>query len=115
MQNCSVGGAEDRGPAPLSFTALVIAFLFADDPVSQWFQSYVAPTTPNQSSLTPARSISVEAILRSKNVRAETRPEHLKNAMAGLLPATTPLFSISARGMLEGANEFAQAEAGSQE
>jgi hypothetical protein len=102
-------GAEARGPAPLSFTALVIAFLFAEDPVSRWFQSYVAPSE------TTGRSIDVEAILRSKSVRAETRPHHLERASAGVLPVTTLLFSTSARRMLAGAREFARAETGAQD
>jgi hypothetical protein len=34
-------GAERSRAAPLSFTALVIAFLFAEDEVSRWFQNYV--------------------------------------------------------------------------
>ena len=102
-------GAEGRGPAPLSFTAFVIAFLFAEDSVSRWFQGYVA------ASETISRSIDVDAILRSKNVRAETRSEHLQRARDGVLPVTTPLFSVSARRMLEGAREFARAEAGPKE
>lgn len=102
-------GAEGRGPAPLSFTAFVIAFLFAEDPVSRWFQSFVAPP------VSIPRSVNVDAILRSKNVRAETQSVHLEHAHAGVLPATTPLFSVSARRMLDGARKFARAQVGTQE
>lgn len=102
-------GAEGREPAPLSFTALMIAFLFAEDPVSRWFQGYVVRPDP----ATPA--VDVAAILRSKNVRAETRSVHLEHARASLLPITTPLFSMSARRMLDGARELALAEAGARD
>jgi hypothetical protein len=93
----------------LSFTALMIAFLFAEDPVSRWLQRYVAP--PEALPL----SIDVAAILLSKRVRPENRSVHLEHARAGLLPVTTPLFSVSARRMLDAAQEFARAEAGTPE
>lgn len=102
-------GAEGGSPAPLSFTAISIAFLFAEDAVSRWFQSFVKPP------VTIPRRISIEAILQSKSVSAETRAEHLQRARAGMLPDVAPLFSTSARYMLDEAREFARKEAGRQD
>lgn len=99
-------GSEERGPAPLSFTALLIAFLFAEDPVSRWFQGFVAPP------VSIPRSIDVASIYRSKNVTAESRPIHLQRAQSGVLPVAHPLFSVSARRMLEAAQTFAREQVG---
>src|SRR5215475_8058751 len=62
----SVGGEQE---APISYTALVIAFLFGEDNVSKWFQSYVG-----------ARGIRLAEIFRSKNTSDKDRDRHVSRA-----------------------------------
>jgi hypothetical protein len=90
-------GAERRRSAPLSFTALVIAFLFAEDKVSRWFQNYVG-----------SRKINQAEIFASKRVGPNTRHLHLKRADSGELPVATPLYSVSVKYVLREAANIAR-------
>ena len=89
-------GSENHSPAPLSFTALLIAFLVGGGPVSRWFQKYVHD-----------RKIHVDRIFGAKTVKAESRKLLREKAASGLLPKANPLFSVSAKRMLASAAEFA--------
>ena len=90
----SVGG---RQSAPISYTALVIAMLFWDDPVSKWFQSYVA-----------SAAIDLDEIYRSKKVVAGDRERHIDNAASGALPDVDPLYSRSVRNLMDQARQVAR-------
>ncbi|MGH7341530.1 MAG: P-loop NTPase fold protein, partial [Candidatus Rokuibacteriota bacterium] len=91
----SVGG--DTQAAPLSYTALVIAFLFGEDRVSAWFQSYVGKS-----------DIAVDEIFRSKDTSAPERTNHVSRADSGVLPTTNPLYSRSVRNIMEQAARIAR-------
>jgi hypothetical protein len=90
----SVGATQ---AAPISYTALVIAFLFGNDQVSEWFQSYVRRP-----------EIHLDEIYRSKGTGPEARGEHLSRADSGVLPAATPLYSRSVRNVMEQATRVAR-------
>jgi hypothetical protein len=90
----SVGGTQD---APVSYTALVIAFLFGEDKVSVWFQSYVQ-----------RQDIRVDEIFRSKSTSAESRGMHVSRADSGVLPVANPLYSRSVRNVMEQAVRIAR-------
>ena len=91
----SVGG--DAQAAPLSYTALVIAFLFGEDKVSTWFQSYVETS-----------NIALDEIFRSKNTTVRARSAHVARADSGALPVTNPLYSRSVRNIMEQAARIAR-------
>ena len=91
----SVGG--DSQAAPLSYTALVIGFLFGEDVTSGWFQKYVA-----------RRNINVEEIYRSKETRAADVSTHRSRAASGALPRATPLYSRSVRNVMGQAARIAR-------
>lgn len=87
----------DRQQAPLSYTALIIAFLFGHDPVSAWFQSYAKEPR-----------ISLKDIFRSKSTRYEDREKHVSRADSGLLPMSNPLYSRSVLNVMEQATRIAR-------
>jgi hypothetical protein len=89
-----VGG---NGPAPLSYTALVIAFLWGHDDVSLWFQGYVS-----------SHPIEVDAIFRSKDIKPSLRETLTARARSGVLPEVTPLYSRSVRNVMQQALKIAR-------
>jgi hypothetical protein len=83
--------------APLSYTALVIAFLFGEDKVSIWFQAYVQ-----------GQKVNLDEIFRSKDIRPEDRDRHVSEAASGILPDVSPLYSRSVRNVMEQAARIAR-------
>jgi hypothetical protein len=81
-----------RGDAPLSFTALLIAFLFGEDPVSVWFQAFV--TTQN---------IDRRKLLDEKRATDTSIKQALRRAGSKELPPVKDLFSTSARNVFSDA------------
>lgn len=90
-----VGGSQ---PAPISYTALIIAFLWADGQVSEWFRDYVGANS----------SIDTEAIYRSKGVLVDGSGRFLAAADSGALPSADPLYSRSTRNLLDQAVRIAR-------
>jgi KAP family P-loop domain len=85
-------------PAPISYTALIIAFLWAEGPISTWFREFVGAN----------RSIDTEAIYRSKAVPVDGSSKYLTAANSLALPAADPLYSRSARNLLDQAVRIAR-------
>jgi hypothetical protein len=90
----SAGGVQ---AAPLSYTALVIAFLYGSDEVSKWFQAYVTKM-----------EVHVDEIFRSKSIKPEDRERHIARASSGQLPDVDPLFSRSVKNVMEQAARIAR-------
>jgi hypothetical protein len=90
-----VGGSQ---PAPISYTALIIAFLWAEGSVSTWFREFVGGHG----------SIDTEAIYRSKAVTVDGSGKYLAAAESGALPVADPLYSRSARNLLDQAVRIAR-------
>lgn len=90
-----VGGNQ---PAPISYTALIIAFLWAEGTVSDWFRGFVRSHS----------SIDTEVIYKSKEVKDTDREKYLVTASNGVLPLTNPLYSRSTRNLLDQATRIAR-------
>lgn len=90
-----VGGSQ---AAPISYTALIVAFLWAADPVCEWFRGFVSSNT----------SIDRAAIFKSKAVKERDRDRYLASADSGALPAVDPLYSRSTRNLLDQAARIAR-------
>ena len=90
----SIGGGQ---VAPISYTALVIAFMFGDDAVSRWFQSYVREG-----------GVRVDDIFRSKSTTPNDQQIHVARAASRELPVIAPLYSRSVRNVMEQAAKIAR-------
>jgi hypothetical protein len=90
-----VGGSQ---PAPISYTALIIAFMWADDAVSAWLRDWLSANT----------AVDQQAIYRSKDVSAVDRERFVSLAVSGELPAANPLYSRSARNLMDQASRIAR-------
>lgn len=90
-----VGGSQ---PAPISYTALIIAFLWAEGQISDWFREFVSSNS----------SIDTAAIYKSKNIKDTDREKYLVTASSGVLPSTHQLYSRSTRSLLEQAARIAR-------
>jgi KAP family P-loop domain len=90
----SIGGTE---PAPISYTALVVAFLFSDDAVSKWFQQYVKE-----------HDIRVGAIYSGAKTTAVEKDRHLARASSRELPSVQPMYSQSVRDVMQRAAHIAR-------
>jgi hypothetical protein len=86
-----------RGEAPLSYTALLIAFLWGEDAVSRWFREY-AKTRPN----------AMERVFTRKGITDGARAMYVERANSGGLPTATPLFSRAARTVMREAAQIAR-------
>jgi hypothetical protein len=86
------------GPAPLSYTALVIAFLWGGDDVSLWLQEYVSSHS----------TIAVDSIFRSKDINPSHRETFAARADSGVLPEVTPLYSRSIKNVMQQAAKIAR-------
>lgn len=77
--------------ASISNTALIIAFLGAEGSVSSWFRDGIGGET----------SIDRAGIFKSKSVNDGDRECCLDTARGGVLPSADPLYSRSARNLLD--------------
>src|SRR5262245_11227051 len=80
----AVGGTQ---AAPLSYTALVIGFLWADDPVSRWFQEYVDTHNIDAFEIFRSKDLfgNIQAFLLDKTTQA-VRRSYVSIADSGRLP-----------------------------
>jgi hypothetical protein len=102
----AVGGAQ---AAPLSYTALVIGFLWGDDPVSRWFQEYVDAHRIDAFEIFRSKNLfgNVQDFLQDKTTQA-VRRSYVSIADSGRLPNAEPLYSTSARRVLTAAAQIAR-------
>lgn len=89
-------GTREGSSAPLSFTAILVAFLIGRDPVSIWFQRWVEQ-----------QGIDREGILQGKGVRDLNFDEEIRRASSNLLPQASTLYSTSATNIFRAAVEIA--------
>src|SRR5262245_12671574 len=102
----AVGGTQ---AAPLSYTALVIGFLWADDPVSRWFQQYADTHNVDAFEIFRSKDLfgNVQAFLQDKTTQA-VRRSYVSIADSGRLPDANPLYSTSAKRVLSAAAQIAR-------
>src|SRR3984957_15903656 len=90
-------GIREGSSAPLSFTAILVAFFVGRDPVSTWFQQWAEQ-----------QGIDREGLLRRKGGDRDLNfEEEIQRARSNLLPQGGTLFSSSATNLLGAAAEIA--------